>query len=235
MITPDKKLPLPLIERLRFDLGLPEDYARSLLTDFPDYFQVSPLHPGGDQTLALELVCWSKIYIVDVNSEQPSPVFITEAHDPIDHLEATKILIREFPASPSPSAPPNSSVITPPSSSNLPPPPPITAPASASPQMFFASTTTSNPSNHSCAGDAADRLLRLLMITPDKKLPLPLIERLRFDLGLPEDYARSLLTDFPDYFQVSPLHPGGDQTLALELVCWSKFQKLLRFSSFRQL
>eukprot|EP00268_Persea_americana_P038370 TRINITY_DN3795_c0_g2_i4.p1 TRINITY_DN3795_c0_g2~~TRINITY_DN3795_c0_g2_i4.p1 ORF type:complete len:521 (-),score=117.24 TRINITY_DN3795_c0_g2_i4:794-2356(-) len=75
---------------------------------------------------------------------------------------------------------------------------------------------------HSCAGDAADRLLRLLMITPDKKLPLPLIERLRFDLGLPEDYARSLLPDFPDYFQVSPLHPGGDQTLALELVCWSK-------------
>ena len=66
MITPDKKLLLPLIERLRFDLGLLEDYARSLLPDFPDYFQVSPLHPGGDQTLALELVCWSKVIEIEL-------------------------------------------------------------------------------------------------------------------------------------------------------------------------
>ena len=45
----------------------------------------------------LGLLVYFQIYIVDVNSEQPRPVFIMEAHDPqIDHLEATKILIHEL-------------------------------------------------------------------------------------------------------------------------------------------
>lgn len=44
----------------------------------------------------LGLVVYFHIYIVDVNSERPRPVFIMEAHEPIDHLEATKILIREL-------------------------------------------------------------------------------------------------------------------------------------------
>lgn len=66
------------------------------------------------------------------------------------------------------------------------------------------------------------------MITPDKKLPIHVVERLRFDLGLPEDYARSVLPDFPDYFQVSPLRQGGEETLVLELVCWSKVIEIFR-------
>ncbi|XP_058097468.1 protein WHAT'S THIS FACTOR 9, mitochondrial [Magnolia sinica] len=70
--------------------------------------------------------------------------------------------------------------------------------------------------------DSADRLVKLLMLSPQKKLPIWAVDRLRWDLGLPDDYARSVLPEFPDYFQVSPFRPGEDNRLALELVCWSK-------------
>ncbi|PKU87194.1 protein WHAT'S THIS FACTOR 9, mitochondrial [Dendrobium catenatum] len=68
--------------------------------------------------------------------------------------------------------------------------------------------------------NAADRLLRLLMLAPYRRLPLPLIDRLQWDLGLPCDFVRSLLPDFPDYFQISP--SSGRDNLDIELVCYRK-------------
>ncbi|KAL2335023.1 hypothetical protein Fmac_016236 [Flemingia macrophylla] len=62
---------------------------------------------------------------------------------------------------------------------------------------------------------AADNLLKLLMIARVHKLPLTLLHRLRWHLGLPPDLAHSLVPDFPDYFRATA---AGD---FLELVCWS--------------
>ncbi|CAD6205961.1 unnamed protein product [Miscanthus lutarioriparius] len=64
--------------------------------------------------------------------------------------------------------------------------------------------------------DAADRLLRLLMLAPSRALPLRLVARLRLNLGLASDFQRSLLPNYPDYFALSP-----DGSL-LELVCCRK-------------
>ncbi|XP_057445717.1 protein WHAT'S THIS FACTOR 9, mitochondrial [Lotus japonicus] len=61
---------------------------------------------------------------------------------------------------------------------------------------------------------AADRLLKLLMISRIHKIPLGVIERLKWDLGLPHDYVESVVPEFPDYFRVR-----DDDVL--ELVCWS--------------
>lgn len=74
----------------------------------------------------------------------------------------------------------------------------------------------------SCRGETADRLLRLLMLTPCKRLPIAVIDRLRWDLGLPHDYARSLLPEYPDYFQIVGGGGRGSGSLDLELVCWNK-------------
>jgi len=52
--------------------------------------------------------------------------------------------------------------------------------------------------------DAADRLLRLLMLAPSRALPLRLVARLRLDLGLASDFQHSLLPNYPDYFALSP-------------------------------
>ncbi|ONK65145.1 uncharacterized protein A4U43_C07F34150 [Asparagus officinalis] len=57
MLSPRRRLPLSLIHRIRFDLGLPPDFARSLLPLFPDYFQLIPSSPS-DSTLSVELVCY---------------------------------------------------------------------------------------------------------------------------------------------------------------------------------
>ncbi|XP_077242214.1 ubiquitin carboxyl-terminal hydrolase family protein [Tasmannia lanceolata] len=72
-----------------------------------------------------------------------------------------------------------------------------------------------------CRRESADRLLKLLMLTPDKKLPLFVVDRLKWDLGLPNDYVKTLIPEFPDYFQISSFNPGSNE-LALELVCWIK-------------
>ncbi|KAJ9560294.1 hypothetical protein OSB04_005454 [Centaurea solstitialis] len=63
--------------------------------------------------------------------------------------------------------------------------------------------------------DAANRLLKLLMIARINKLPISVIDCLKWDLGLPNDYTESVVPRFPDYFQVTG---NGDE---LELVCWS--------------
>lgn len=63
----------------------------------------------------------------------------------------------------------------------------------------------------------ADRLLKLLMIGKTNKVPLSVIDRLIWDLGLPQDYVKMIVPEFPDYFRVS----NGGGAAMLELVCWS--------------
>ncbi|KAK2972666.1 hypothetical protein RJ640_003439 [Escallonia rubra] len=64
--------------------------------------------------------------------------------------------------------------------------------------------------------DAANRLLKLLMIGKINRIPLRIIDCLKWDLGLPQDYTKSIVPEFPDYFKVTS---GNDESL--ELVCWS--------------
>ncbi|KAK9123876.1 hypothetical protein Sjap_013478 [Stephania japonica] len=60
MLTKIKKLPIKVIDQLRWDLGLPQDYVKGLVVDYPDYFEVSPMRIGGEneEVLGLEMVCW---------------------------------------------------------------------------------------------------------------------------------------------------------------------------------
>ncbi|PIA32581.1 hypothetical protein AQUCO_04400048v1 [Aquilegia coerulea] len=68
--------------------------------------------------------------------------------------------------------------------------------------------------------DVANRLLRLVMFTRINKIPIHILDKLKWDLGLPYDYARTLVMDFPDYFEITPMK-GSTNSFALELVCWS--------------
>ncbi|PON76183.1 Plant organelle RNA recognition domain containing protein [Parasponia andersonii] len=65
----------------------------------------------------------------------------------------------------------------------------------------------------------ADRLLKLLMLCRTNKIPLTVVERLKWDLGLPQDYERSLIPEFPDYFRVGVAKDRSPGPV-LELVCW---------------
>lgn len=70
----------------------------------------------------------------------------------------------------------------------------------------------------------ADRLLKLLMISRIHKIPLTIIEHLKWDLGLPQDYAQSIVPEFPDYFRIVGRKDyafGSKDEQVLELVCWS--------------
>uniref|UniRef100_A0A2N9J3S5 PORR domain-containing protein n=1 Tax=Fagus sylvatica TaxID=28930 RepID=A0A2N9J3S5_FAGSY len=60
----------------------------------------------------------------------------------------------------------------------------------------------------------ADRLLKLLMISRTNKIPLSIIEHLKWDLGLPNDYEKTIVPEFPDYFQIVG---GRDRDGVLEL------------------
>ncbi|KAL8482630.1 hypothetical protein ACS0TY_028699 [Phlomoides rotata] len=64
--------------------------------------------------------------------------------------------------------------------------------------------------------DIAGRLLKLLMISRINKIPILLLERLKWELGLPQDYEKDLIPEFPDYFRVI-----SENEKVLELVCWS--------------
>lgn len=66
---------------------------------------------------------------------------------------------------------------------------------------------------------AADRLLKLLMLCRVNEIPLKLIDMLKWDLGLPDNYVATLVPEFPDYFQVKKIKNSNDGLL--ELVCWS--------------
>jgi len=66
--------------------------------------------------------------------------------------------------------------------------------------------------------DVAVRVLKLLMIAKGNKIPLSVVDGLKWDLGLPDDYVKSVIPEFPDHFRVV----GVDTNAVLELVCWSK-------------
>ncbi|XAR56311.1 hypothetical protein NMG60_11036746 [Bertholletia excelsa] len=71
--------------------------------------------------------------------------------------------------------------------------------------------------------DAAERLAKLLMLTGARRLPLNVIDGLKFDLGLPHNYILSLLPDFPEYFQLCSMNcneSNSGEMLGLELICW---------------
>lgn len=71
--------------------------------------------------------------------------------------------------------------------------------------------------------DVAERLAKLLMLTRAQRLPFYVIEKFKFDLGLPHDYKLSLLPDFPDYFSICEIGSSdtdGCQVFGLELVTW---------------
>lgn len=72
----------------------------------------------------------------------------------------------------------------------------------------------------SCRSESADRLLKLLMLTPARRLPLHLVDRVRWDMGLPNDYVRSILPDYPDYFELTT--DDSTQQLWIDLVCYKK-------------
>ncbi|KAL0801583.1 hypothetical protein Bca101_056759 [Brassica carinata] len=67
----------------------------------------------------------------------------------------------------------------------------------------------------------ADRLLKLLMINRINKIPLEILDLLKWDLGLPKGYLETMVPEFPDYFRVIKSRLRGCSG-ELELVCWSK-------------
>ncbi|KAI4342230.1 hypothetical protein MLD38_026877 [Melastoma candidum] len=75
--------------------------------------------------------------------------------------------------------------------------------------------------------DAVARLARLLMLTRKCRLPIKIVDQFKWDLGLPYDYVKELLSDYPDYFDVSC--SGND--LFLETV---SFRKDLAVSELQQ-
>ncbi|KAK6114766.1 hypothetical protein DH2020_007035 [Rehmannia glutinosa] len=70
--------------------------------------------------------------------------------------------------------------------------------------------------------DIARRLLKLLMISRINKIPIFLLERLRWELGLPADYEKDIIPEFPDYFRVIDGRDLGENGKVLELVCWTE-------------
>ncbi|KAK6939783.1 Plant organelle RNA recognition domain [Dillenia turbinata] len=71
---------------------------------------------------------------------------------------------------------------------------------------------------------AAGTVLKLLMLVQMNKIPLNLLERLKWDLGLPDNYVKTLIPEFPDYFRVIGMDNSKfshSNNGMLELVCWS--------------
>lgn len=68
--------------------------------------------------------------------------------------------------------------------------------------------------------EIAGRLLKLLMLCRVYKLPISLLERLKWELGLPGDYEKIVIPEFPDYFRVISGNSFENGKM-LELVCWN--------------
>ncbi|GFP81340.1 protein root primordium defective 1 [Phtheirospermum japonicum] len=69
--------------------------------------------------------------------------------------------------------------------------------------------------------DIARRLLKLLMIGKINKIPIFVLDRLSWELGLPRNYAKLIIPEFPDYFRVISENKFGENGKILELVCWT--------------
>ncbi|CAK7357112.1 unnamed protein product [Dovyalis caffra] len=70
--------------------------------------------------------------------------------------------------------------------------------------------------------DTIKRLAKLLMLSGAKRLPLHIIDRFKYDLGLPHDYIIALLSDYPEYFHVCEDKDclTDKDLFFLELVSW---------------
>ncbi|XP_039059711.1 protein WHAT'S THIS FACTOR 9, mitochondrial-like [Hibiscus syriacus] len=70
--------------------------------------------------------------------------------------------------------------------------------------------------------DTVNRLAKLLMLTKTGRLPLHIVDKFKFDLGLTSNYITFLLSDYPEYFHVCEYKDpcDGKETLFLELVSW---------------
>ncbi|CAL1408397.1 unnamed protein product [Linum trigynum] len=71
--------------------------------------------------------------------------------------------------------------------------------------------------------NVADRLVKLVMLARIDKIPLNVLDCIKWDLGLPDDYVKSIVPEFPDYFRVVGSKNSSSRLgpeMALELVCW---------------
>ncbi|KAL9353755.1 hypothetical protein Peur_051725 [Populus x canadensis] len=70
--------------------------------------------------------------------------------------------------------------------------------------------------------DTIKRLAKLLMLSGAKRLPLHIVDRFKYELGLPHDYITALLSDYPEYFNVCEDKDclTNKDTFFLELVSW---------------
>ena len=77
MISKTNKIPLSIVECLKWDLGLPHNYEKTIVPEFPDYFRV--VGGGGrdrdEEDGVLELVCWSDELAVSVMEKKGSIAF----------------------------------------------------------------------------------------------------------------------------------------------------------------
>ncbi|GMH15000.1 hypothetical protein Nepgr_016841 [Nepenthes gracilis] len=86
---------------------------------------------------------------------------------------------------------------------------------------------------------AAMRLAKLMMLARACRIPLNIIDDLKYDLGLPDNYILDLVSYFPDYFRICDMkygsnvvdsganggnfgHLEGRETFGLELIGWRK-------------
>ncbi|KAG9453081.1 hypothetical protein H6P81_005985 [Aristolochia fimbriata] len=67
--------------------------------------------------------------------------------------------------------------------------------------------------------DIVERLSRFLMMSNSKQIPLQSITSLKWDLGLPDDYVKSLVSKYPNHFQVIKRQ---DRLPCLGLVGWNE-------------
>lgn len=72
-------------------------------------------------------------------------------------------------------------------------------------------------SAHLAGAGAADRLARLLLMSKSRRLPLQWLQPLKWDLGLPDDYLKSLIPQHPERFKLCKRHDGLP---CLELARW---------------
>lgn len=56
--------------------------------------------------------------------------------------------------------------------------------------------------------ELVNRLRKLLMLAAAGALPLPVVDQLRWDLGLPLDYRDSILPRYPQFFRIEPASSG---------------------------
>lgn len=64
--------------------------------------------------------------------------------------------------------------------------------------------------------EAAERVVKLLMIGGARRVPLDVVDGFQFDLGLPHNYVLTLLSEFPEYFQVCGMHLEESLPVSIE-------------------